>query len=158
MCTQHIPARLFLKGIIQTLTLRENLCQAVCNTWRVSRSQARELLNIYILYIYIIYIYMYFFHYVYYNLVIYIISDCIAAPLHSSPSAWSPVQMAIALSSGGRAILCEHRGDWKWVREAYALRCHWTAKDCCHLCTARNPSDPIRYNRYDPYKNKYNII
>eukprot|EP00435_Cladocopium_sp_Y103_P008588 s3618_g2.t1 len=48
----------------------------------------------------------------------------------------------------GRAALVELRGDWKFQREAFALRCHWTAKDCCHLCTARNPSDPVRRNRW----------
>lgn len=38
--------------------------------------------------------------------------------------------------------------DRKFQREAFALKCHWTAKDCCHLCTARNPSDPVRRNRH----------
>ena len=49
--------------------------------------------------------------------------------------------------AGGKAALVELRGDWKFQREAFLLKCHWTAKDTCHLCTARSPNDPIRRNR-----------
>ena len=71
--------------------------------------------------------------------------------LQSNFAPYCPVLIrhTIRLShgSGGQAALVELRGDWKFLREAFALRTHWTAKDCCHLCIAHSPADPIRRNR-----------
>ena len=38
---------------------------------------------------------------------------------------------------GGPAYCTEHRGDWKWLREALQLSAHWTATAFCHRCGAR---------------------
>ena len=50
-------------------------------------------------------------------------------------------------SSGGCASLVEFRGDWKFIREAFCLRCHWSAKEVCHLCHAKKTTDPVKRNR-----------
>ena len=50
--------------------------------------------------------------------------------------------------SGGRAFLVEHRGDWKWLREAYSLSTHWSAGNhICHICFARGGKSPYRWSR-----------
>lgn len=50
--------------------------------------------------------------------------------------------------SGGRAFLVEHRGDWKWLREAYSLSTHWSAGNyICHVCFARGGKNPHRWSR-----------
>ena len=38
---------------------------------------------------------------------------------------------------GGPAYCTEHRGDWKWLREALQLSAHWSATAFCHRCVAR---------------------
>lgn len=50
--------------------------------------------------------------------------------------------------SGGRAFLVEHRGDWKWLREAYSLSTHWSAGNyICHVCFARGGKNPHKWSR-----------
>ena len=41
----------------------------------------------------------------------------------------------------------ELRGDWKFIREAFCLRCHWGAKETCHLCVAKKTTDPNKRDR-----------
>ena len=49
---------------------------------------------------------------------------------------------------GGSACLVEHRGDWKWLREAYGLKAHWSAGTyICHLCNAKSAKNPCRWSR-----------
>ncbi len=50
--------------------------------------------------------------------------------------------------TGGKAFLVEHRGDWKWLREAYALSTHWSAAShVCHVCFARGGKSPNQWSR-----------
>ena len=50
--------------------------------------------------------------------------------------------------AGGSACLVEHRGDWKWLREAYGLKAHWSAGTyICHLCNAKSAKNPCRWSR-----------
>lgn len=32
--------------------------------------------------------------------------------------------------------MVEYRGDLKWQREAFGLKCHWGAAEICHVCNA----------------------
>lgn len=52
-------------------------------------------------------------------------------------AGYKPIlQVAISLP-GGPAFCTEHRGDWKWQREALQLSAHWAAGNFCHRCMAR---------------------
>ena len=42
---------------------------------------------------------------------------------------------------GGRsAIVSQHRGDWKWMKECWDLKAyyHWKCTFACHLCRAQH--------------------
>ena len=62
-----------------------------------------------------------------------------------------PAQSSLACHiqlAGGSACLVEHRGDWKWLREAYGLKAHWSAETyVCHLCNAKSAKNTCRWSR-----------
>lgn len=141
----NTPSRLFSLGAIRTKILKGTHCLLGLIDWKASPSQARFENNKSFKYqkdsvITSIVIESHLFPY--------LIDICLQS---NFPHIYGPVLIhhTIWLShgSGGQAALVELRGDWKFLREAFALRTHWSAKDCCHLCTARCPADPIRRNR-----------
>ena len=43
-------------------------------------------------------------------------------------------------SSGRSAVVTQHRGDWKWMKECWDLKAyyHWKSTFACHQCIAQH--------------------
>ena len=53
---------------------------------------------------------------------------------------------------GGPFALAEIRGDWKWHREVFCLRRHYTAQNICLFCKATRTAGPCQYTNFERFK------
>ena len=44
-----------------------------------------------------------------------------------------------------RGFVNDYLGDWKWVKESFALKCFYGARSICHLCFASKGSGPDNF-------------
>lgn len=66
----------------------------------------------------------------------------------ASPSQPNPASLATSSLQVARVASWSTGAIWKWLREAYGLKAHWSAGTyICHLCNAKSAKNPCRWSR-----------